>query len=340
VLALHGACGGAAPTEASSGAQDDQQSAGAASGDNDGRGDDDATGNDSSGGSSTVNDGKGNVCETLNARADPRPPEVLIVLDRSGSMAGERWDRVIAAIDNVTKSFPEVQFGLSMYPAIGEELDCKPGKLDVASSSDSQKPIHDALFADAARAIQDVGYTPTASTLRSAATFLSDVLDNPHDRYVLLVTDGQPNCNAAGPVKSSDDLEATLMALTDLENGGVRTYVFGYLTAQFATVMDQMAVAGGTEKHYAVEDEATILKAFEQISSSLAPCTFGLENDVPGVEFVRVKLDGKELEYDADGFGMAGARTIELRAKSCATMRDGGHHSVEVTVECQAVRVL
>ena len=335
-----GACGGA-PAQSSSGANDAEQSAGSASdkdGD-DGNDDSDDADGDSDPGSNT--DGNGSeVCETLNARADPRPPEVLIVLDRSGSMAGERWDRVIAAIDKVTGLFPEYSFGLAMYPAVGEELACKPGKLDVAPSEDTATPIHDVLFAAESRAQADNGYTPTASTLRSAQDFLSDQLDNPHERYVLLVTDGQPNCKIGGPTNATDDLEATIAALGELKTGGVRTFVFGYFTAAFATVMDQMAAAGGTEKHYAVEDEASILAAFEQISSFLAPCTFGLEKDVPGVQFVRVKLDGQELGYDADGFSMSGTRTIELGAKSCATMRDGGRHSIEVVVECEPVRVL
>jgi hypothetical protein len=331
---LSSACGDA-PGQSSSGAHGGEQNAGAASGDGD-------SVDMNEDGSSEPSDpvGSPELCETLNARADPRPPEVLIALDRSGSMAGERWDRVIAAIDQVTAAFPEIGFGLSMYPAVGEELTCKSGKLDVAPAASTAAPIHDALFTDAARAIQDVGYTPTRATLESARSFFTDQLENPHERFVLLVTDGQPNCNAAGPTHATADLEGTLAALGALENEGIRTFVFGYLTAQFASTMDQLAAAGGTEHHYAVEDEATILAAFEDISSSLAPCTFALENDVAGVEFVRVELDGKELAYDADGFTMPGPRSIELGAASCATMRDGGHHSIEVTVECQPVRVL
>jgi Mg-chelatase subunit ChlD len=341
VLALLCACGDA-PQQSNSGAVNPEESDGNASGNDDDADDtpsgedDDDTQVDEDG----TPDDEPEVCETLNARADPQTPEVLIVLDRSGSMAGERWDRVIAAIDDLTAAFPEYHFGLAMYPSVGEELACKPGKLDVAPDQGTAQAIHDVLFDPAARAIQDQGYTPTSSTLRTAESFLSGILDNPRERYVLLVTDGQPNCNAAGPTNATDDLPATLTALTDLKEKGIATYVFGYLTEALATSMNQMAVAGGTGAHYAVEDEATILDAFASIEDALAPCTFALEESVQGVEFVRVKLDGEELSYDADGFSMADGRTVELGAASCAIMRDGASHSIEVVVECEPVRVL
>jgi hypothetical protein len=285
-------------------------------------------------------DGDPNVCETLELRVAPRDPEILVVLDRSGSMAGEAWNQAILAIDALIAAFPGYRFGLSMYPAVGEELDCKPGKLDVTPGEDTGTAIHETLHDPAAEVVLDRGYTPTSATLRAAEPYLTTQLDVVQDRFVLLVTDGQPNCNAAGPAKATEDLAATLDVLADLAAQHVPTFVFGYRTEALATVMDQMAAAGGTVKHHAVEDDATILAAFEALGSSLAACTFELDEAAPGPEFVRVRLDGVDLALDSDGFTLEGEKTIRLGGDACAALRDGSQHAISVSVECEPVRLL
>jgi Mg-chelatase subunit ChlD len=338
VAALICACGNNSSSRTSSG-EDPNANAGNASGDGDTHAA--PVGGDEGDGDTAKIDAGANVCEQLETAARPVIPEVLVVLDRSGSMFGERWTQVTLAIDKLIAAFPNYRFGLSMYPAVGEELDCKAGKLDVKPEDMTSKAIHDVLFAPEAVAIQDHGYTPTASTLRAAkAYFDMPVLDDVHDRYVLLITDGQPNCNAAGPTLATADVDATLQALTELAKEKVPSFVFGYRTEDFATVMNQLAVAGGTEHHYAVEDDAQILAAFDQIDNSIVSCSFALEHDAPGAEFVRVLLDGKELTYGANGFTMPNARTVALSDKTCATLKDGGVHGVKVLVECEPVRVL
>jgi hypothetical protein len=281
-----------------------------------------------------------NVCDTLDLRLSARAPEILVVLDRSGSMAGERWNQAILAIDKLIAAFPEYRFGLSMYPAVGEDLDCKPGKLDVMPGEDTSIAIHDTLYNPEAAVVVELGYTPTSSTLRAAKPYLTKQLDTVQDRFVLLVTDGQPNCNADGPRKFTADLEATLAVLKDLAAQSVPTFVFGYRTEAFAPEMDQMAAAGGTSQHHAVEDDATIVAAFATLGSSLAACTFELDEVPPGPEFVRVRLDGTDLELKANGFTLEGERGIRLDGAACATLRDGGQHAVSVSVECEPVRLL
>ena len=289
-------------------------------------------------------DGDGNtspeVCETLEVVARPEPPKVMVVLDRSGSMAGEPWDHAISAVDGLLEAYPDFLFGLAMYPAVGEEQSCKAGKVSVASETGAQPKIHDVLFANDSRAIKDNGYTPTSSTLDVARKALIPPPDDHHERFVLLVTDGQPNCNAEGPEKYSADVPATLAALDALLADNVKTFVVGYRTEQFAGVMTDMAKHGGTTKHYPVEDAASLSAALGEVAVSVAPCTFGLDAQPPGAEFVRVLLDGKELELSSDGFQLSTDGTVSLGVQSCATMRDGKEHAIKVLVECEPVRVI
>jgi hypothetical protein len=285
-------------------------------------------------------DGGTTVCETLEALAQPNQPRVLVVVDRSGSMAGDRWTQVTEGVAAILTNFGDFSFGLSLYPAIGEELDCKAGKLDVAPREGALGEIRTTLLSDAARALPDNGYTPTAATLEAARESLVLTPDDERERYVLLVTDGKPNCKLGAPNKYDPDEPATYDALDSLLAEGVRTFVIGYQTAEFASIMDTMAVHGGTQRHYAVESGDELQDAIKGVASSLAPCSYELEKDAPGAEYVRVLIDGREVAYGANGFTVEGRRRVLVQGAACDGLRDGKSHGVQVLVECQPVRVL
>lgn len=334
------ACGDGAQSPDAPSEEADMPDGGAASG---GANEAEEPGPGTSGGSGANGgqNGTGNgLCETLEAVARPEYPKILIVLDRSGSMAGEPWDHATSALDALLTSYPDSLFGLSMYPSVGEELSCGAGDVVVDAAENTHAQVRDVLLADASKAIKDFGFTPTAATLEVARGALLPEPDDLHERIVLLVTDGQPNCNAAGPEKFTPDVAATLSALDSLLNESVRTFVVGYRTEMFADVMDQMAAHGGTEKHYAVDDAQTLVNAFEDVAVSVAPCTFELSAPTPGPEFVRVLLDGADLPFDDTGFAIENDTTVRLRGASCELMRDGKEHAIKVLVECEPVRLI
>jgi hypothetical protein len=82
---------------------------------------------------------------------------------------------------------------------------CGPGVLQVAVTPDSSAQIDGVL-----EALAPMGATPTAASLRVAA----DALDNAFDatgraKYIVLLTDGAPNCNGALVATSANCLEGT-----------------------------------------------------------------------------------------------------------------------------------
>lgn len=290
----------------------------------------------------TLPDEPGPVCSTVEAVARPVEPQVLIVLDRSGSMAGERWNRSIGAVQGLVEDLQsKVHFGLAMYPGVGEELDCRGGPVRVQPAMQNADDIETILQAQESEARTDFGYTPTALTLGVALDQLTTVApdDASEPQYVLLVTDGKPNC-LVGAEKWQGDEEATYASIDALRDADIKTYVIGYLTQEFASIMDTMAQHGGTDRHYPVEDETTLRAALDQITNSVVSCGFALEQVPAGPEYVRVLLDGEEIDLGPDGWTHPQDTTIELGGAACSRLRDGGVHQLQILIECDPVRVI
>jgi uncharacterized protein YegL len=218
---------------------------------------------DSSGGSG---DGDGKNCEEHAVRADPSTADMLILLDRSGSMREEmRWEPSAAAMKAVTSKLEStIRFGLSLFPgdlgkgpcandpdpvtccqgqadpftcvtdALGGGLGggdgaCDPGKLDVMIEANAAQDIKAAIDRT-----KPNGGTPTGGALENALKVFTDMPapnpdEQPHTPYVLLVTDGQPTCDEGGGSMVNDtDINRAVSAIDALYAKGIATYVIGY----------------------------------------------------------------------------------------------------------------
>ena len=305
------------------------------------------------------------TCEAVAIRSQPGVANVLIVLDRSSSMYREagfgiagvdRWNPAVAAIRTVTAALDDrVQFGLMLFanpdaPA-GMTL-CGPGKLDVAPAVATGAAIDAALAGDPNTVTGS--WTPTAVSLDAARTALAGLEGR---SYVLLVTDGAPNCNGALDGAScrcgSDtmscssnprlciDADRTVEAVGALRTAGIDTFVVGYDTSVWADVLDRMATAGGTDftSHIPVGDEGSLRRALEAISGSVISCSVDLEEAPFSVRFVHVMLDGVDVPHESVATGtsswrLVGDRTVELRGTACETLRDAAAHDLRIAREC------
>jgi hypothetical protein len=306
------------------------------------------------------------TCESIVLRSTPTVSNVLVVLDRSSSMYREagfgvagvdRWNPAVAAIQNVTASLDDrVQFGLMLFanpdaPA-GMTL-CGAGKVDVAPAPDTGPVIAAELTGDPNELTGS--WTPTAVSLDAARTALVGLSGR---SYVLLVTDGAPNCNSdldgtrcrcgSDTMSCSDnprlciDEDRTVAAVAALHDVGVDTFVVGYETSTWADVLDRMAAAGGTGRttHIPVDDEASLRTALTEIAGSVISCTVELSGPPDVVEFVHVTLDGVDVPHESVATGDASwalvdEHFVELRGSACSTLRDGGEHDLAIRRECQ-----
>jgi len=296
-------------------------------------------------------DGTGtDTCGGTNLDASPTKVNVLLVVDKSSSMASTpagfgdtKWNGIRAALGNaIDATRGQVAFGLDFFPNSGAadqplsngcELPTNGApSVAIASGATTNSAIKRAL-ADNAPA----GATPTAAALARALEYFTKgdgaALAGRH--YVLLATDGGPNCNSgltcaaeactvnmdgicpaktnccdasldpAGPSKCLDD-DATVAVVEKLAKAGVDTFVVGIPgTEAYQPTLDSVAVAGGAPNpnappsYFAIDATAgvqALSAVLTEITTGLIrSCELVLNDDPPDYEQINVEVDGKVI---------------------------------------------
>jgi hypothetical protein len=311
------------------------------------------------------NPGGTGLCMSNTVQSGRVAPEILIVLDRSLSMQdGNRWQPSVAGIEQITSDLEDrVSFGLMTFPGTngggggggrggGGNLTCAAGTVNVPIDSSTADQIADALGG-----IQPGGATPTAVTLAAARELFEERQTDPDSvpapKYVLLVTDGAPNCTNGQPPmggmssatgsQEPAQVDASVEEIEAMTKAGVRTFVLGYDTQNdpvLKEALDRMAQAGGTgdKAHRAVENQQTLVAQFRKITDVAIGCDFALDGAVADKRYVLVKLDGKQINVDEDdGWTLSrDRRTVTVVGSSCETLKKEGHR-LTVSVECEEV---
>jgi hypothetical protein len=309
-------------------------------------------------------------CGLYQIPVTDQTPEVLVVLDKSGSMRGngiDRWGPSVAAVDGVTHALPNVHFGLLTFPgdcsslATSDEqfacsarlvaespgLSCEPGRVTVPMGGSNADAIRAAL-----NAASPLGATPTASAIDTAATTLEQLPVTPDSgsRSILLVTDGAPNCAlgaggllAVGVGPSSAQPEAvtqTVDAIARAAKNGVRTHVIGYDSQSdpyLVSTLDQMASAGGTgeTKHRPVEDRASLVAVLNGLTRRTLLCELRL-NAATDASLISITFDGKAIPQDAaNGWVLAAdGVSLSLRGSACDQVEGAPDKVGLVNVAC------
>jgi von Willebrand factor type A domain len=297
------------------------------------------------------------TCDVIQLTAKPIIPDMMIVLDRSGSMEdGGRWMPSVNAVRSITMALQaRIHFGLALFPdptaggnrggGGGRGSSCAPGKVVVPVAADNATMIGSVLDMT-----KPGGGTPTSDTLDVIINDFANAPigpdQQPSAKYVLLVTDGAPTCPAGmGQNTLQPDIDASNTAVEQLTMKGVRTYVIGYDTTgpgneMLAQVLDGLAQRGGTgdQMHRPVEDEASLLAEFMRIAGVIASCQFQLNAPPQRADYVLVRLDGKQVNLnDPNGFQLIGDRTVELEGSACMAYQQGSH-VLDAQVQCSVVQ--
>jgi hypothetical protein len=252
----------------------------------------------------------GGICGCTDVPLQTDAPTIYFVLDRSGSMTQDnKWQTVRSVTQQlVTAVGPRASFGAAVFPNPAAD-DCSGG-LEVMRPRRGDAPAGTAGFTTrtlaAATNVVANGGTPTAQTLRNLKSHLTGIGGKV---FVILATDGGPNCNpyvqcdvaacipnieSASPgclpntqpncclpsnygPASCLDAQTTVQAVTELEQAGIDTYVVGVPgSGPYASVLDQLAQAGHTARasepfYYRVDtaDEAALLTALSQIAAKI-----------------------------------------------------------------------
>jgi Mg-chelatase subunit ChlD len=318
--------------------------------------------------------GGGGTCEAHDIGHGRIAPDILIVLDRSGSMRNrntDRWGPSVSALGTITSSLDDsVKFGLMVFPGeedkaalmarcnalqdAGDRQDCldsggdhtcAAGTVVVPVAAHTAMPIADALAN-----MSPSGATPTAPSLAAAHAALgsghNDNLDAAKGaKYVLLVTDGKPNCSV-DQISSSGGTDPqavmdSVARINEMTADEIKTYVLGYGTQNDAAATDalnQMARAGGTgdQAYRPINDEQGLLAEFEKITGSLISCDFALNTPAIDPSYVDVRLDDKQLILDdANGWSLsADHQRVTVQGSACSLLK-AATHNLSVRVQCQ-----
>ena len=212
-------------------------------------------------------------------------PTVMLILDRSGSMDEDpsgggstpsKMDIAKTALNKLVSMYgDQLPFGFESFAATGFGSDCNVGVNVVVKPMNGSK----ASVTSAITAVATEGSTNTGPAI-DAAIKLPEMHDaNRPGSYIVLVTDGEPNC--AGNVGTETSEPAyTIGAIKRAAAAGIKTFVigFGALPPTDKAAMNQMAAAGlepytGTacngQQYYAAESNAALSAAITSIAGQI-----------------------------------------------------------------------
>jgi hypothetical protein len=266
------------------------------------------------------------------------PPNVLLVLDRSGSMADpidltsatSKWDDLKAAITSVIGTYDsQLQLGVSLF-ADQASGTCAPGKIDVAVGA-----MHGAQILTQVNASSPGSNTPTASTLDNVIQ--NGMLnDKTRDNVVVLATDGEPNCGDVDVTSRINTLYA--------QNPPVKTYVIGVgdATASDPSLLNAWAVAGHTAQtgaatqYYQANSPSDLKTAFDAIAGGLVSCTFKLGATPPDPTQLYVWQNGQPVAADpTNGFVYdPSGPSVILKGTTCDNLQKNPSTKIQVVYGC------
>jgi hypothetical protein len=200
------------------------------------------------------------------------------------------------------------------------------------------------------------GFTPTRAAVQSGAAYLNTLNDN-NPKYILLATDGQPNCMGNTANTNPDDA-AAIQAVATAYNGGMGFPVFvvgiGNVAASEAT-LNSMAMAGGRAQatpnvdpatnvgrvYYPADDPTQLLTALQTISAQVKSCVFQLGGVPPDPTNIAILADNKAIPKDpANGWSYNGGMTaVTLNGTACTNVMNGTTKVISAIFGCPGVMI-
>lgn len=305
---------------------------------------------------------------------------MYFVLDRSGSMNDSgKWSTIRGVVASVvSKLGPRIAVGAATFPKPSTDT-CRTGDEVFALRRGDTPTAPGALSTTAADLLVAIGVTasggtPTAATLTALLPKLQALGGK---TFVVLATDGGPNCDPLAACDSSTcianiessapectptgpncclpsdygpeaclDAYPTTAAVIALQKAGIPVYVIGVPgSGPYAGLLDQLAVSGGTARptqpyYYRVDqtDTAAFATAISQVAAKItATCTYTLSTPPKDQSQVNVYLDDVVLPADAANGWTIQGSTVTLVGDACNRVLAGDVLSVRIIEGCPTV---
>ena len=294
-------------------------------------------------------------CGNISKQTTRQSVDVLLVLDRSGSMdysitedcycsnaavkygsvctdttnCTTRWDAVKPAVGTTLSSSSYVNWGLKFFPSAGANQSC-------TENLTMEVPVSPTSATDVETQVDNVVYeysTPTAAAINAATAYLKTLNDG-NQKFILLATDGEPNCGGNPPNSGTDDLTGATNAAAAAYAAGYQVYVIGI--GPNLDNLTQLAKNGGTTDFYKVSSPQDLATALSSISKLVGSCNFNADQAPPDTKNVAVYVNGQRVDQDSNNgwtFG-ASSQEIILTGDYCKQMSSGDKADVQILFGC------
>jgi hypothetical protein len=302
-------------------------------------------------------------CATKTASLTKQPADLLLVLDKTGSMTSsidsttdcqnpvtdpdagagcqQRWATMVSGLNVVLSGASgDVNWGLQLFNSDG----------NCAVAATPEVPIGLGSAATVQTTIAGVtpnGATPTQAAVKAATAYLQTLTDT-NGKYILLATDGEPNClttggkggRGGGGGAGASDVAGTVAAITAAAAAGFKVYVIG--VGPETGNLDNFALAGGTDHYYPALSPQDLNAALATIVGTVASCTFSLGKAPAVPTNVAVQFNGdSSLRAPQDtthtngwDYTSSADTTIQLYGSWCDNVTNGTYTAATILEGC------
>jgi Mg-chelatase subunit ChlD len=293
------------------------------------------------------------TCQAADVAAARVIPNVMLVIDQSGSMtqgfgdAGTRWDVLrdfLLRPDGLIAMFEnQVKFGLAMYTALEEgPRGTAPPPCPMVTSV-VPRLMNYSDISMAYREAGPLGETPTGDAIDAIVDSLpmAQLDQNEGPTVLILATDGEPDrCEQLNPQQGQAEAIAAVMRAFSM---GIRTFIISVGDEVSEQHQQDVANAGlgrpMTDKtqYWQAGDDASLRQALTDIIGAQVSCDVTLQGSVQSGDpcLGTVELNSQKLGCkDKDGWELIDPKHIRLLGKACSDFKTVSNAQVHARFPC------
>jgi hypothetical protein len=315
------------------------------------------TGTGSAGSTGTNPTPDGANCGLQQYGLENVPPDLLIIEDKSGSMGNDftdtkcmrgvmcmtKWAATVPGINMVVGATDTtIRWGLKYFSTDGGCGVADGAAVPIGAGTGP------AIAMSLART-DPGGSTPTRLAINSGVAYLQTVTD-PNPKFILLATDGEPNCIPGNKDAQADDSAGAVAAVTASLAAGIPVFVVGVgNVAPAIATLNMLADAGGKPQagathYYPVGSTDELVSVLKTIGGMIASCSFGLGSVPPDPTNVGVYANGntamkipKDVTH-ANGWDYgSGMKSIVLYGAACDAVKSMTTKTIQAIYGCPGV---